>query len=132
MASSRMVADSSIFIEFLRANDKKKTTLYQLPDHAELFLSVVTLYELLMGATNEVKKRDIELLTGPLVILPLTKPVAEKSAEIYQRLRQSNKMIEFRDIFIGATAILHDLPILTHNEKHFKRIDGLSMIKHTK
>ena len=30
MASSRMVADSSIFIEFLRAPDKKRTTLYQL------------------------------------------------------------------------------------------------------
>ncbi|MCB9049804.1 MAG: PIN domain-containing protein [Lewinellaceae bacterium] len=62
MASSRMVADSSIFIEFLRASDKKRTTLYQLPDDTELYLSVVTLYELLMGATDEVKKQDVNCL----------------------------------------------------------------------
>ena len=129
MASSRMVADSSIFIEFLRAPDKKRTTLYQLPDDTELYISVVTLYELLMGATDEVKKRDVKLLTEPLIILPFTKSVAEKSAEVYHNLRQRNKMIEFRDIFIGATAMAHDLPILTNNTKHFERINGLTLAK---
>lgn len=129
MASSQMVVDSSIFIEFLRASDKTKTTLYQLPDDTELFLSVVTLYELLMGATDEVKKRDVKLLTEPLILLPFTKPVAEKSAEIYHNIRQRNKMIEFRDIFIGATALAHRLPVLTKNTKHFERIDGLTFAK---
>ena len=129
MASSRMVVDSSIFIEFLRASDKTKTTLYQLPDDTELFLSVVTLYELLMGATDEVKKRDVKLLTEPLIILPFTKSVAEKSAEVYHDLRQRNKMIEFRDIFIGATSLVHGLPVLTKNTKHFERIDGLTLTR---
>ena len=32
-----MVADSSIFIEFLRASDKTKTTLLQLPDKIGLY-----------------------------------------------------------------------------------------------
>jgi tRNA(fMet)-specific endonuclease VapC len=64
-----------------------------------------------------------------LLILPFTKPVAEKSAEIYHSLRLKNKMIEFRDIFIAATAIVHDLPILTHNAKHFERIDGLEIVR---
>jgi predicted nucleic acid-binding protein len=124
-----MVADSSIFIEFLRASDKSKTKLYQLPDNTELYISAVTQYELLMGATDEIKKRDVEILTSPLLILPFTKPVAEKSAEIYHNLRLKNKMIEFRDIFIAATAIVHDLPVLTHNTKHFERIDGLDIVR---
>lgn len=129
MASSRMVADSSIFIEFLRASDKSKTKLYQLPDNTELYISAVTQYELLMGATDEIKKRDVEILTTPLLILPFTKQIAEKSAEIYHNLRLKNKMIEFRDIFIAATAIVHDLPVLTHNTKHFERIDGLDIAR---
>ncbi|HKK80562.1 MAG TPA: type II toxin-antitoxin system VapC family toxin [Phaeodactylibacter sp.] len=128
MASSPMVADSSIFIAFLRAGDKTDTKLYQLPDHTKLHISVVTLYELLMGATDDVKARDVEILTQPLNILPFTKPVAEKSAEIYHSLRKRNKLIEFRDIFIGATALIHGLPVLTHNTKHFDRIDGLSIL----
>jgi len=122
-----MVVDSGMFIEFLRAADKTKTKLYQLPDETELYVSVITLYELLMGATDEVKKQDVRLLTEPLLILPFTKPVAEKTAEIYHALRKRNQMIEFRDIFIGATAIVHELPILTHNAKHFERIDGLAI-----
>ena len=44
-----------------------------------------------------------------MIILPFTKSVAEKSAEVYHNLRQRNKMIEFRDIFIGATALAHGL-----------------------
>jgi len=123
-----MVADSSIFISFLRAKDKTNTKLFQLPDHTELHISVVTLYELLMGATDDVKRRDVEILTQSLNILPFTKPVAEKSAEIYHNLRKRNKLIEFRDIFIGATAFVHGLPVLTHNTKHFGRIDGLSTL----
>lgn len=91
MASSRMVADSSIFIEFLRASDKSKTKLYQLPDNTELYISAVTQYELLMGATDEIKKRDVEILTTPLLILPFTKQIAEKSAEIYHNLRSRIK-----------------------------------------
>jgi len=123
-----MVADTSIFISFLRAKEKAKTKLYLLPDQTELHISTVTLYELLMGATDDVKKEDIRILTQPLTILPLTKPVAEKSAEIYHALRKRSKLIEFRDIFIGATALVHGLPLLTHNAKHFDRIDGLSFI----
>ena len=128
MASSGMVADTSIFISFLRAKEKAKTKLYLLPDQTELYISTVTLYELLMGATDDVKKEDIRILTQPLNILPFTKPVAEKSAEIYHVLRKRSKLIEFRDIFIGATALVHGLPLLTHNAKHFDRIDGLSVI----
>ena len=128
MASSPMVADSSIFIAFLRAGDKTNTKLYQLPNRTELHISVVTLYELLMGATDDVKRRDVEILTRSLIILPFNKPVAEKSAEIYHDLRKRSKLIEFRDIFIGATALIHGLPVLTHNTKHFDRIDGLSVL----
>ncbi len=38
-------------------------------------------------------------------------------------------MIEFRDIFIGATAIVHNLPLKTTNTKHFERIKELEIIK---
>jgi tRNA(fMet)-specific endonuclease VapC len=50
MESPGMVVDTSIFIEFLRAKDKTKTALYLIPDDAQIYISSVTLYELLMGA----------------------------------------------------------------------------------
>ena len=48
--------------------------------------------------------------------------------EIYHQLRQVNKMIEFRDIFIAATALVYNLPVKTLNKKHFARISGLSAV----
>ena len=50
-----MVVDTGIFIEHLRAKDKTSTTLFNIADEPELFISAVSLYELYMGATTNEK-----------------------------------------------------------------------------
>ena len=122
-----MVVDTSIFIDFLRAKDKTKTVLFQIPDETHIYISSVTLYELLMGAYSPDKVNDIKILTEDLPVLPFNEDVAHKAAEIYHQLRQVNKMIEFRDIFIAATALVYNLPVKTLNKKHFSRVSGLSV-----
>ena len=124
-----MVIDTGIFIEHLRAKDKLGTTLYRISDNTELFISSVSLYELYMGATNKEKENDVKNITGDLSVLPFTDAVAQKAAQIYHQLRLSNQMIEFRDIFIAATCIVNEMPIATLNKKHFKRIDGLKILR---
>jgi len=123
-----MVIDTNIFIEHLRAKDKSKTTLIQLPSHAELYLSAATYYELLMGATSKEKEMEVEILIDNLPILPFSDDVARKAAEIYHDLRKRNKMIGFRDIFIAATALVHGLPVKTNNKKDFERVNGLTLL----
>ncbi|NGM66838.1 type II toxin-antitoxin system VapC family toxin [Sphingobacterium sp. SGR-19] len=124
-----MVADTGIFIEHLRAKDKLSTTLYKIADGTDIYLSSVTLYELHMGATTLEKVKDVETITESFITLPFTDQVAQKAAEIYHVLRKRNQMIEFRDIFIAATCLVHDLPIVTLNKKHFKRIDNLKILR---
>lgn len=123
-----MVIDTGIFIDHLRAKNKLKTTLYSLPPDAELFISAVSLYELYMGATTSEKEHDVKLITEDLSILAFSDAVALEAAKIYHQLKVANKMIEFRDIFIAATCIANDLPIVTLNQKHFSRIKGLKII----
>ncbi|MFK7924930.1 MAG: PIN domain-containing protein [Bacteroidia bacterium] len=48
-----MVIDTSVFIEFLRAKDKKRTSLYNLPENTALYISSVTVFELYAGATSK-------------------------------------------------------------------------------
>ena len=127
MESSGMVVDTSIFIEFLRAKDKTKTVLFQIPDDEQIYISSVTLYELMMGANTLNKVNDIKILTEDIPVLPFNEDVASKAAEIYHQLRQKNKMIEFRDIFIAATCIVNNFPVKTLNKKHYDRIIGLSV-----
>jgi len=122
-----LVIDTSIFIEFLRAKVKTKTTLYDIPDNEPLFISSVTLYELLMGATTPEKHHDIDILLSGMEILTFDEDVAKRSAKIYSHLRKTNQMIEFRDIFIGATCIVNNQSLKTLNRKHFQRIDDLRL-----
>ena len=124
-----MVVDTSIFIEHLRAKDKTSTTLFQIADEPELFISAISLYELCMGGTTKEKMQDVRNLTEGLAVLPFTDDVAFKAGQIYHDLKKRNKLIDFRDIFIAATCLTFNLPIATLNKKHFKLIDGLKILR---
>ncbi|MCE7061730.1 type II toxin-antitoxin system VapC family toxin [Dyadobacter sp. CY343] len=127
MENPGMVIDTGIFIEFLRKPDKSKTVLKSLPNDAALFVSAVTVYELMMGATGQEKKNDIHILLDGIPVLPFTEEVSINAAEIYHDLRRRNLMMEFRDIFIAASAITFHLPVKTLNLGHFQRIQNLEL-----
>jgi predicted nucleic acid-binding protein len=52
----------------------------------------------------------------------------DRAAEIYGSLRRRGQPISDADLLIAATALLHDLSLVTGNEDHFKRLDGLRII----
>ena len=123
-----MVIDTTLFIEFLRAKDKTQTILYNLPENTPLYISAVTVFELYAGATTDQKKKDVELIISDLIILPFSVEIAMKAAKVFNDLKRKNQLIEFRDIFIGCTALVHKLPIRTLNLKHFSRISDLEIV----
>ena len=123
-----MVIDTGIFIDFLRAKDKSKTILFALRGDTEIYISSITVFELFAGATNTDKRRDLQILIGDLPTLSFSPEVAKLAAEIHQKLKRSNKLIEIRDLFIAATALKHNQPLLTKNIKHFSRIEQLTLV----
>ncbi|GAB3655445.1 type II toxin-antitoxin system VapC family toxin [Echinicola sediminis] len=111
----------------MRAKDKTKTRLYDIYEEERLSVSTVTLFELLAGANTPQKREEIFLITDPIQKLDFTDAVALNAAEIYRQLKRNNRLIEFRDIFIAATCIVHDETLLTFNKKHFNRIKDLKI-----
>ena len=81
-----------------------------------------------MGATTPEKIDDIQHLTSDLTILHFDETVTKTAAEIYHELKKRNQLIEFRDIFIAATALTNNLPIAMLNKKYFKRADKLKIL----
>jgi tRNA(fMet)-specific endonuclease VapC len=79
------------------------------------------------GATTVEKEKDILLLIKGFHILPFDRKAGIKAAEIYKLLKQQNKIIEFRDIFIAATCIVNNQSLITLNNKHFERIQELKL-----
>ena len=127
MENRRVLIDTSIVIEYLRSQNRQVSTLIKLFEENELFISAISIFELYNGATTESKKHDIEILCNELEIIEFDKNTAKVASEIYRNLRGKNKMIEFRDILISATALQFDFPVATLNLKHFERIDNLQL-----
>lgn len=127
MAARELLVDTSIIIDHLRKQNKSSTTLFKAAATHTLYTSTIVEFELFAGALDPQKQHDLRAILERCKIIPFTSEIAQNAAQIYQRLRQQNQLIEMRDIFIGATAIIYNLPLLTINSKHFIRIEKLDI-----
>jgi len=118
-----------LIIEHLRKTDKCRSILYNIAETTSLFVSSVTAFELLAGATDTAKQKDVHMLLDGVAVLPFDITSAEEAGKIYRELYITNTLIEIRDIFIAATARANGLAIMTLNYKHFERVKGLKLIR---
>ncbi len=129
MESSELLIDTTIIIEHLRKTDKRRSILFNIPETTSLFVSSITVFELLAGAIDTAKQRDVYLLLDGIAVLPFDIISAEEAGKLYRELIATNTLIEIRDIFIAATARANGLAIMTLNNKHFERVKGLKLIR---
>lgn len=61
-------------------------------------------------------------------VLGISQPVARLWAQLLGTLRQSGRIIPQPDLFIAATALHHDLTLVTRNLRHFERISDLRLL----
>jgi predicted nucleic acid-binding protein len=124
-----ILLDSSILIELFRKKDKEKTQFYRLAKtYKTLCISSITHYEIGIG-NRKSHSEYWEKLSENLQILPFDKECSDNAITIYLDLLKANKMVDLADILIGATALTHNIPMATLNDKHFNRIIGLEIVK---
>jgi predicted nucleic acid-binding protein len=124
----RILIDTSVVIDHFRKKNKEKSLLYELSKVNTLFLSAISKFEFLVGTKNSQISQTEKIIDG-FYILSFNSNVAEIASSIAKKLKAKNKIIEFRDIFIAATAIANSMPLTTLNIKHFNRIDDLELIE---
>jgi len=92
--------------------------------------SIMTRYEILRGLKARRATRQIarfEQRCQHSQVLPLTDDIIVQAAELYALLYQEGQLISDADILIAATALKHNLVMVTENVNHFRRIPGLSI-----
>jgi tRNA(fMet)-specific endonuclease VapC len=101
-----------------------------------LFISSITVAELYFGAYNSSRVIDNLKLTNELIseinILNFDPKSGEQFGKIKADMKNKGKMINDSDLFIAATAISNNLVLVTNNEKHFQRIEDLTIQNWTK
>lgn len=60
--------------------------------------------------------------------LPITPDVAWRFGRTFQFLRVNGMSVGVNDLWIAATALSHDVPVVTANVRDFARIPGLEVI----
>ena len=132
MAILSICLDTNILIDTLRGDQETVKQIKEIETSGNI-LSTTTInaFELYYGAEKtEKRERNIEAvrkLLKRLLIYNFTEKISEKAGEIAANLEAEGKPIDFRDIFIGATALINESTLFTNDINHFKRIPHLRL-----
>ncbi len=89
-------------------------------------VSLGELYEgVFYSVDPEGSEKDLAEFLRGVEIIELDEQVCRIFGRERGRLRQSKKMVGDFGLLIAASALRHDLTLLTNNRKHFESIEGL-------
>ncbi len=80
----------------------------------------------LLSAKLDAAERQL----AAFMILPLTREIALRSAEIQASLGKRGQIVGINDLYIAATAIVHEASIVTRNVEEFKHVQGIAIEKY--
>ena len=93
-------------------------------DRADTSFSVITQIEVLgFSQLSDAQRERFEELFGVAATLPLDDAVTQACI----RLRRASRL-KLGDAIIAATALVHDLPLVTRNVEDFVDIPGLQVV----
>ena len=96
----------------------------------QLAISAMVQHELLFGLALAPRIRSAvpthEFL-AIVTILPFTSACALRAADLRANLSKRGQPIGPYELLIAATALAHDLIMVTHNTAEFSRVDGLQL-----
>jgi tRNA(fMet)-specific endonuclease VapC len=126
----RYLVDTDWLIDALVGIPEAVATLEQLtPDGLGIsIVSVGEIYEGAYGSSDpEAKLARYRAFLAPFPVLSPTDPIMERFARMRAALRRQGELIPDLDLLIAATAMEHDLTLLTRNCRHFERVPGLKL-----
>jgi tRNA(fMet)-specific endonuclease VapC len=123
--------DTNVFSYYIKGNKEIKDRLIkELLEGNQFIVNPITYYEIsrgLLAIDSQKKFQMFKDLCGIFGIIELSNDVLDIAAQNYVILRKKGELIEDADLFIAATCIANDLVLITNNQSHFSRIDGLKI-----
>ncbi|MDP1778748.1 MAG: type II toxin-antitoxin system VapC family toxin [Anaerolineales bacterium] len=122
------IMDSDHCVAILRGKLDLRTKVS--PDD-ELAITTVSIGELIHGAHRSQQVSEnlarLDVLLAALTVLSFDEFSARRFGIIKAGLENSGTLLHDLDLQIASIAIEYNLPLLTHNQKHFSRIKNLML-----
>lgn len=123
--------DTSFLIDLERerhgATDGPAHRLLRRESASELCLSAVALGELVEGYGDPTHPA-LWAIRHAHRLLPVDEGVAVVYGALTRELRELGSLIGANDLWIAATCVFHEMPIVTADVEHFGRIRGLDVV----
>jgi len=122
--------DTDILIEYFRGSEAIKRRIESLTGEDSLGLNWLTFYEFFKGIFVSGKldeEKFLQKLAKTCIILEPSYEAAKMGGEIYTKLKKKGELLNDADILIASIVKAHDAVLVTNNEEHFSRIEGLKI-----
>jgi predicted nucleic acid-binding protein len=131
-----LIVDTNVFIRMEREGEPVGLSQWDPTD--EVYISVVTVSELLMGvhraensARRDKRSAFVETIISGIQVLDFTTEVARDHAALHAQLMSQGQLIGAHDLIIAATAIHRGFTLLTDNVEEFRRVPTLNVLAYT-
>lgn len=74
------------------------------------------------------RQRKMAEFLKQFIVSPFNRMSCLRWAEALHSARRNGRPIQTADGWVAATALVHSIPLVTHNGKHFVGVDGLTVI----
>ena len=120
-----VLIDTNIIVDLIAGDKQIIALLNKLVEKEEIKTSTITEYELLKHK-NRLKKQLAEDFLSEIIICPFDRAAARKSALLFNKLKESGKMINENDLLIAGICLANDEVLLTRDQK-FGNIDDANI-----
>lgn len=122
------VVDTDVVSFLFKADSRSQIYLPRLRNRP-WFISFMTEAELeqwvLLANWGATRVEWLRLFLGRFVVVPSSRDLVLKWAEVMAAARRSGRRIETADAWIAATALLYDATLLTHNRTDYLGVPNL-------
>jgi len=127
----RYLLDTCVISDFIKGEPETTAKLKKTAP-ADIAISSITVMELRYGLViNPQRAQKIEptisSFLSSVTTLPFNTAEAEQAAQIRAALKSQGQPIGAYDALIAATALQHNLIMITTNQREFERVPGLQI-----
>ena len=122
--------DTDILIEYFRGNDAVRKKIESLTVEDSIGFTWITIYECFKGIFASGKLEEEKSLKGfaeTCTSLEGSYEAVRVGGEVYAILKKRGKLINDADILIASIVKANNAVLVTNNEEHFSRIEGLKV-----
>jgi len=131
VSQGKLLVDTNIVSYLMKGDARAKPYVPHL-ENKLLAISFITVGELYFWAEKnnwgDNKRKALETTLHNYIVVPYDNEIAKLYARVAAERERAGHRISNNDAWIAASALRHEVPLVTHNSKDFEQIPSLNII----